>query len=197
MRKADIQVDLTIFTNTNDNDFDKCESTNCSSLQRILTAASYYSKLNIIDNDTHYALFDDFIHNIYFDLINDYIHFNNQHSHAIETINNALPECNINDCKFTQRHHETVKKDEPLSDSNLNFYRQTMDAVHFYLHHCFDVGIRVKTDEKEVKNETEEEKNDKYFDKVFSRMNKMILQRKHLTKSFERFSTKKNNKFTI
>eukprot|EP01084_Bolivina_argentea_P275814 470468_1 len=80
MNNTDIEVDLTIFANINvANDFDKCESENCISLKRLVTASIYYSKLNIIDNDTHYALFDDFIHNIYFGLINDYIHFNNQH----------------------------------------------------------------------------------------------------------------------
>eukprot|EP01084_Bolivina_argentea_P275813 470466_1 len=106
--KMDIKVDLTVFANSHaGNEFDKCESEHCASLKRLVTASTYYSKLNIIDNDTHYALFDDFIHNIYFGLINDYIHFNNQHTHQIEQIKNGLQECNINTCKCTFRHHET------------------------------------------------------------------------------------------
>eukprot|EP01084_Bolivina_argentea_P124432 220500_1 len=93
MHKAHIQVDLTTFGNIyGDNEFDKCESENCISLKRLLTASAYYDKLDIVKNHKHHELFNDFIHNIYVELINDYIHFNNQHSHAIETINNGLPE---------------------------------------------------------------------------------------------------------
>eukprot|EP01084_Bolivina_argentea_P097515 175306_1 len=84
MHDAHIQVDLAVF---DDNDFNKCDSENCNSLKRILTASTYYNKLDITENITHCKLFDDFIHNIYFDLVNDYIHFNNQHSSEIETIN--------------------------------------------------------------------------------------------------------------
>eukprot|EP01084_Bolivina_argentea_P124039 219811_1 len=93
--------------NGNNNEFDKCESENCNSIKRILTASAYYNKLDIVENHAHYKRFDDFIHNIYLDLINDYIHFINQHSSEIETINNGLPECNINDCECTHRHHKT------------------------------------------------------------------------------------------
>eukprot|EP01084_Bolivina_argentea_P124431 220498_1 len=93
MNNADIEMDLTIFINSNgNNEFDKCESENCISLKRLLTASAYYDKLDIVKNHKHHELFNDFIHNIYVELINDYIHFNNQHSHAIETINNGLPE---------------------------------------------------------------------------------------------------------
>eukprot|EP01084_Bolivina_argentea_P294541 506820_1 len=89
MNNAGIEVDSTIFGNIHrHNAFDKCASQNCISLKRLITASTYYSKLDIIENDTHHALFDDFIHNIYVDLINDYIHFNNQHSYQIEQINN-------------------------------------------------------------------------------------------------------------
>eukprot|EP01084_Bolivina_argentea_P097514 175305_1 len=88
MHDADIHVDLAVFvTIHDDNDFNKCDSENCNSLKRILTASTYYNKLDITENITHCKLFDDFIHNIYFDLVNDYIHFNNQHSSEIETIN--------------------------------------------------------------------------------------------------------------
>eukprot|EP01084_Bolivina_argentea_P226477 382564_1 len=44
MNNANIKVDLTTFGNIHDddNDFDKCQAENCHSLQRILTASTYY-----------------------------------------------------------------------------------------------------------------------------------------------------------
>ncbi len=73
-----------------------------------------------------------------------------------------------------------------------------MDGIHFYLYHCFDVGLRIKTKELETKTEEKEYKKDnKFFDVPFSRLHKAITQRQHITKSFNRFATPKNNKFTI
>eukprot|EP01084_Bolivina_argentea_P232467 391807_1 len=71
-----------------------------------------------------------------------------------------------------------------------------MDSLHFYLFHCYDVGIRTKTQD-EKQQEEEEEKDDQYFDAAFSRVNKIISESEHITKQFDRFSTKKNTKFTI
>eukprot|EP01084_Bolivina_argentea_P277655 474114_1 len=73
-----------------------------------------------------------------------------------------------------------------------------MDSLHFYLFHCFDVGLRTKQ-KGNVKNigNTDKKKDSPYFDSAFSRVNKMISERQHITKSFDRFSLKKNNKFSI
>eukprot|EP01084_Bolivina_argentea_P255241 429241_1 len=68
-----------------------------------------------------------------------------------------------------------------------------MDSLHFYLFHCYDVGIRTRKQEQE----TEEKTNDQYFDAAFSRIHKLITQRAHVTKAFSRFSTNKNSKFNI
>eukprot|EP01084_Bolivina_argentea_P303063 523184_1 len=70
-----------------------------------------------------------------------------------------------------------------------------MDSLHFYFFHCYDVGIRSK---KQDEMHDEEEKNqDEFFDALFSRKNNLIAQRAHITKHFDRFSTKKNGKFNI
>eukprot|EP01084_Bolivina_argentea_P305059 526947_1 len=73
-----------------------------------------------------------------------------------------------------------------------------MDSLHFYLFHCYDVGIRTKKqDDKQQQEEEEKKKDDQYFDAAFSRVNKMISERAHITKQFDRFSTRKNGKFNI
>eukprot|EP01084_Bolivina_argentea_P207028 353320_1 len=72
-----------------------------------------------------------------------------------------------------------------------------MDAMHFYLYHCFDVGLRVKKQNNANDKHKEEKKSYKYFDGEFSRINKIICSTRRITKSFERFSTGKNGKFSL
>eukprot|EP01084_Bolivina_argentea_P305058 526946_1 len=76
----------------------------------------------------------------------------------------------------------------------MNFYKQTMDSLHFYLFHCYAVGIRTK---KQDEKQEEEKKDDQYFDAAFARVNKILSEKAHITKQFDRFSTKKNTKFNI
>eukprot|EP01084_Bolivina_argentea_P305057 526945_1 len=76
----------------------------------------------------------------------------------------------------------------------MNFYKQTMDSLHFYLFHCYAVGIRTK---KQDEKQEEEKEDDQYFDAPFARVNKILSEKAHITKQFDRFSTKKNTKFNI
>eukprot|EP01084_Bolivina_argentea_P032670 60472_1 len=55
--------------------------------------------------------------------------------------------------------------------------------------------MRLKTEQKD--NEEKNKTTSEYFDDEFSRLNKMIQERQHITKEFNRFSLKKNNKFNI
>ncbi len=162
--KHETVTNLQVF-NTQINIEDKCESNNdnedpmksCIVLKRINYALLYYNKLNIITNQQHQQLFDHFMNEIYYNIINDFIHLNNKHSHQLEYINNNLKPCNINTCKCTSRHHGLNNNDNQNTlNPTLNFYKQTMDGIHFYLYHCFDVGLRIKR--KELETKTEEKK---------------------------------------
>ena len=199
--------DLSIFKNEDTLECDgKQHYTDCESMKRLFVALKYYSMMNISENENDRELFDQFMHEVYLRFIDDYIHLNNAHSHELETIHNNISnnktlftECDISKCAFTTRHHKQQTGTEFLVP-NLRFYKETMDSLHFYLFHCFDVGLRVKTEEN---NETKQEKKEKetedkkLFDTAFSRINKMIAQRKHITQEFDRFSSHKNNKFNI
>eukprot|EP01084_Bolivina_argentea_P215546 365952_1 len=71
-----------------------------------------------------------------------------------------------------------------------------MDSLHFYLFHCYDVGIR--TTETDVQDEKQEKvTDDQYFDAEFSRINKIIAKTASITKHFDRFSKTKNAKYNI
>eukprot|EP01084_Bolivina_argentea_P220682 373958_1 len=198
-------VDLVIYKSTQDNQCNDNENYKaCICITRLLVALKYYSRLNIIENHNDRELFRQFMNEIYYELINDYIHFNNHHTHEVEHINDDLVndnnntmsfnKCEISSCQFTTRHHHTKTIENDLDDI-LNFYKRTMDSLHFYLFHCFDVGIRTKTQDEEPHEE--KQKSDQYFDDGFSRINKLISERKHVTKNFDRFSTNQNSKFSI
>eukprot|EP01084_Bolivina_argentea_P162889 283424_1 len=183
--------------------YDKNPIQSCLALKRIIYALTYYDKLNIQQNKKHCQLFNEFTNETYHQLINDYVHLHTHHSHQLDDINQQLQECDMSMCKYTRRHYSqtstrTTATEESALNSTMTFYKQIMDSMHFYLHHCFHVGLRVKkpdkTDEKQQDDEIKTD--DKYFDAAFSRMNKMILQRKDVTEAFDRFSTK-NNKFNI
>eukprot|EP01084_Bolivina_argentea_P300025 517227_1 len=72
-----------------------------------------------------------------------------------------------------------------------------MDSLHFYLFHCYDVGIRIKTADEQNEEEEEKINDNQYFDAAFSRVDAMISERAYITKHFDRFSRKKNTKFSI
>eukprot|EP01084_Bolivina_argentea_P211245 359357_1 len=173
--------------------------TQCQAMKRLLAALKYYSMLEIIDNKNDRELWNNFINQIYLNLIDDYIHFNNHHSHELENINTQITNkesifnpCDVSKCAFTSRHHnQTSQTNENTLTPTEQFYKQTMDSLHFYLFHCFHVGLRIKTEEKPQQQDEKEEKKGEYFDSTFSRLNKMIQERQHITKEFDRFSSKK------
>jgi len=175
----------------------------CICLKRLFIALKYYSLLNIIDNEIHREVFINFVKEVYNNnLINDYIHLITDHQHQIELIYKTFPQkCDIKQCQFTSRHHKTSSSDNnsKLSDPLLNFYKETMDSLHFYCYHLFDVGLRIlsqdsKQSDKEEDQELNEELNDNY-DSQFARINTNINNRIHLSQSFNRFKGK--DKFTI
>eukprot|EP01084_Bolivina_argentea_P245448 410945_1 len=169
------KLDPDIFKQDNCNDYD-CNQKyrKCKSIKRLFAALKLYSTLNIIGDENDRDVWNKFMNQIYHNLIDDYIHFNNNHSHELENINKAIIDnkivglipCQISKCLFTSRHHNQASK---TNENNLNpteqFYKQTMDSLHFYLFHCFDVGLRVKNETKEGNDDKEKnEAKSEYFD---------------------------------
>eukprot|EP01084_Bolivina_argentea_P043228 79653_1 len=155
-------VDLSTFK-----DIQKCACNNnykqCGSITRLLLSLKYYSTLNITENDNDAESFRKFMNDVYYELINDYIHFNNKHTNELEHINSDLTNdkaCQITTCIFTSRHHNTKTNKKNNLDDIMNFYMQTMDSLHFYLFHCYDVGIRTKKQDEKQQEQREEAKKD-------------------------------------
>ena len=190
--------DLNIFKEENKMNGLECNAkdySECQAMNRLFAALKYYSMLNVSENESdRNDIFTAFMCDIYpsQQLIDDYIHFNERHSSEIETINTAIGQCSIDLCAFTHRHHGRNEQ------KSANFYSETLDSFHFYLFHCFECGMRMKTERAQMSEESKEQcGNKQYFDASFERMNKAISERKHCTNAFQRFEITKNTKFTV
>eukprot|EP01084_Bolivina_argentea_P238721 401084_1 len=158
------QVDSNTFKIDHDNDVPcngEKDYIQCECMKRLFAALRHYSLLDILQNENDREAWNKFINEVYDNLVDDYVHFNNNHSHELENINNEITNnktilnpCQISKCTFTSRHHN---KESKTNGNHLNptekFYKQTMDSFHFYLFHCFDVGLRVKNEQKEEKDD--------------------------------------------
>eukprot|EP01084_Bolivina_argentea_P089993 162230_1 len=95
MNEANIDLDLNVFMkndicNKDNNNNNNNPIETCNTLKRIYRTMIYYDKLNIFTNHQHKTLFEHFVHEVYYNIINDYIHFNNEHGHQLEQINKQL-----------------------------------------------------------------------------------------------------------
>eukprot|EP01084_Bolivina_argentea_P102636 183853_1 len=79
-----IQQDNELLCNNDNKNY-----TQCNAMHRLFAALKYYSMLNI-SNENDIELLNIFFKEIYCQFIDDYIHFNNYHSHELEKINTEL-----------------------------------------------------------------------------------------------------------
>eukprot|EP01083_Nonionella_stella_P059342 155223_1 len=180
-------------------------------MDRLLSALKQYSMLKMkpLQSADYNEELTRFMNDVYTEMMNDYIHFQEHHEHQLEQINeeliksNAFNECDITKCEYTQRHHQTAKAKRMMMntdqmDPKVHLYEETLDALHFHLFHCFDVGLRMRkmNDNEDQIEDEQKQNNDRYYDHTLARMDKTILERHHVTAQFDRFSTQ-NAKYNI
>ena len=83
-----------------------------------------------------------------------------------------------------------MKDEEENQDKVLKFYTSIMDSLHFYLHHLFDVGLRVRS------NLLENEE-DKSKESEFKRVCAAVKAGREVTKSFDKFQSQAKFNFSI
>ncbi len=207
--------DLNIFKqeNIDNNDNDKCESIdNCISIQKLSVALKYYELMDIINNISHRDAFTNFIIEIYHKFLDDFTHLVNHHSNHLNDIyihlinTNKFNECKMANCVYTARHYHhrrDVDKDgnvdKNVLDPEVSFFAETMDSLHFYLFHLFECGLRsIITEDGVVDDDDDEMKQeDEFYDAEFAKISRRISERQYMTKSFDRFTKSKNNKFCL
>ena len=184
----------------------------CPSISRLCVALRYYSELNPVNNPQQQDIFAHFTTTIYTNLLDDYIHFIKQHQHQIQEIkkefidNRGFTKCNIKTCPYTSRHHRVDQKilndNNSEENSSFDFFKETMDSLHYYIFHIFDSGLRTQTtpttDDINDEKKSIARNDDEFFDSKFAELRQRINDKRENTKTFERFERHGNNsKFSI
>ena len=198
-------VDLTIF---NDQTIKPCSTKqykNCASIKRLLSSLQYYHALDIKNNTKNNEVFIHFMDNIYKEqMLDDFHHLIKNHQHKLEELMKyainvyKFNECDVTSCDYTSRHfrvgtnNDDGNKIRNKPDPNCAFYAATMDSLHLYVFHLFDLSLRTPSDvKKELNHEEKTNKNeDVYFDDNFSRLNKRASKAREATNRFNVNSSK-------
>eukprot|EP01084_Bolivina_argentea_P266085 451211_1 len=164
----------------------------CSGIERIIHAMKYYKALNTEAKQSEES-FIEFCTQTYTLLLDDFIHIIQIHTNDLEHIINhmwneyGIEQCHINNCTSLLRHYENDNQKistntNSSKNDNFIFYRNTMDSIHCYFFHSYDIGLRVKQ-----------------YDNSFSNMRDIISTK---TKQFEKINSLNqcrfaNNKFNL
>ena len=186
---------------------------NCQHLSRILDAIKYRQSLqeNIDDDATRNIAMEMYINEEYRTGLNDYNHIISTHSDHLEQIHQQLDACPLSDCKIAERCNDNLRRrdnEEKCIDDNdnndmnfrLKFYSELLDRIHFWLHHQFDIGMRI---EKDVINQNQ---NDEFmvdekaesanFDRHFAKLRTAVNQRRNKWK-LQDSGTHQTEKYTL
>eukprot|EP01084_Bolivina_argentea_P159581 277916_1 len=142
-------------------------SVNCPILSRLFSALYYYHQLQPTKNVSLQREFTQFCLNTYHDLLDDYSHLISHHSHQLIEIKSYfmrkynVVECKASQCQQTQRYFTRIRGDEKIKEQDIGFknpqytfYSQIFDAIHFYIFHLYEVGLRRDSNNQEEKNES-------------------------------------------
>ena len=171
------------------------------------------------NNENYEEILLNFLDTVYQNILDDYNHIVKYHNNEIEEIYNYIINkqkfniCDINKCLFTSRHHQINNYGDDDDDESKNnqqqqqykkidFYKETMDSIHFYFMHCFDAGLRTLKNQRnlqqtQIKNDNDNDNEYQYFDAKFASIKQTISQKNKNTASFRRFARSNNTKFTI
>ena len=206
-------MDLSIFKANYSNPI--CNSSSfktCPAIIRLLSALNYYSSLSVNTNSDDQQIFLHFMDQVYStQILDDYHHLTKHHQQNDQLLGIAKyaidqgpsKACNIDECSFSTRHYrnrekETVHYKSPIDvDSKLNFYIETMDSLHFYIFHLYDVSLRFTDDKnEETQDENMSMDNNDYFDQEFSRKCKISSSTRNASARFDRINDN-SSKFNI
>ena len=181
----------------------------CPSILRLFEILRQYISLNPAQSSQNRERFIHLITTEYTNLLNDYIHFIKHHQHEIEEIhedlvkNKDFKKCNFKSCEYTFRHHRVHERniDYSQADDIFDFYKETMDSLHCYMLHIFDVGLRTPSIPTTVAIKYEEKSNtkqeDEFFDAKFANLRRKISETNRNTQLFARYKATDNSKFRI
>eukprot|EP01084_Bolivina_argentea_P234299 394456_1 len=162
--------------------------TKCKFTMQTLNALKHCQSLNVQNNVLDQKCFAKFMSINHLPILNNYIHIINEHQDALSEIYDIIVSqfnfkpCELMHCVLMQRHnrnrtnlHETKQNSKNENDLQVSVWMDTMDSIHCYLFHLYDLGFRTK----KVENDDDIKCNAIKFDKL-----KIV-------------DTENNNKFSI
>eukprot|EP01084_Bolivina_argentea_P145171 254514_1 len=195
--------DLTIFKDNDTEQItsDPCTMETCLKTQRLITGLKFYTMLDVENNEADQNKFDKFMRETYKEILNDYMHFTDSHNDDLERINKMLIEsqvfetCDISNCRFSADHTGSAKIKDVNYKKN-DFYKQTMDSLHFYVFHQYDTGLKTSKYNGNEENDANDDNITDFVDKEFEDMTNTINAKKGNQKNMTHLQRNKN-KFNI
>lgn len=204
------EIDLSVF----ETESSECNVTekegeivsNCSYLQRMCAGLRYYDLLckegKAKQSKVMKELLVGFCDTTYTMMLDDYVHIVEHHKHHLIEIGDEMEaKCDdIRTCNKLERHYrgrgESENKDEFEEDGNFLFYRDCFDRCHHQIFHLQAMGLKIKREEIEMK-EDENEVDGICVDSVFKQRRDLIMRRKkECGLDLERYK-EENNKYNI
>ena len=145
---------------------------------------------NIDDKATLNVAFQIYFNEEYTQCLDDYNHIISTHSNHLEQINKQLDKCELSKCKMAKRCKHNDRRRNGFNDKNneeeyfkIQLYTGLIDRIHFWLHHQFDVGMRMESEfvneRKDNEDLIEDDSNqNEYFDQEFAKLRKEITRRR-------------------
>lgn len=129
-------------------------------------------------------------------LIEDFYHLQKIHQSELHQIteliqsNGMLNNCSIESCAFANRHYrigtEKELKYKYQHDYNMVVVIDILDAIHYYLSHLFDCGLRIHEETKHSKPIASDVWD--FYDHRFAQLSERIFATDEASRRFSRIS---------
>eukprot|EP01084_Bolivina_argentea_P096943 174257_1 len=187
-------IDKNIF---NDND-KKCNGYNdCYCIKRLIAALSYYQKLYSQQPQTFIDFCDKYYSKQY---LEDYVHCISVHKNDINNEDKDTKTCTmVTTCASTSRHYRdrAVKDENNNNNATSHIYVDIFDALHFYVYHMVECGLRVPIHLDDFKDTENENDYSNCADKIVAAIRQEIEKKKEKCGLFKRLDNAQNSKFNI
>ena len=149
--------------------YDYCKSSNCISIQRMISALIFYSTIYPLNISKHESKFMEYCEEYYPELLDDYIHIIDTHQVDIDQIKDRMKAdlCLITHCQTTSssnrancasllRHHTNQEAEGEQNSAsefrsiNLTFYIDILDSIHCFWFHKMDLHPSMKVGQHEI-----------------------------------------------
>eukprot|EP01084_Bolivina_argentea_P092714 166776_1 len=121
------------------------ENGNCIHLAELLSIMDRYNNRKIITKSYATANSQS--------ILNTFFHVLHKHNddQQFECIFNSLHSCDIKTCDFFKRNYRNkqARQNGHIYDKNMMVYCQILDKIHCYYQHCFDIGNKLSSKEKQ------------------------------------------------